>query len=80
MSKPKGMSRAEVRSNSKSSLHQMRSVGIDHVELLGSGTVGWDCAACLALKGKRLPISEVTPLPLPECDLEFCKCLYIAVP
>jgi len=35
------------------------------------------CKAALALDGKRFPKDEAPDIPLPECDAEYCRCLFL---
>lgn len=37
------------------------------------------CAAVTALAGKRFLVAseEIPPLPLPDCDVAACKCIYV---
>jgi hypothetical protein len=37
------------------------------------------CAAAAKLDGRKFPKGHVPPLPLPECDAEYCRCLYLPV-
>ena len=79
MSKYKGMSREEVRQQSSERLTEMREAGIKFVSVLGCNNHGEDCESCLAMKDQRIEIEFATPLPLPDCDKEFCKCIYLAL-
>ncbi|MCX6896312.1 MAG: hypothetical protein NTZ16_12605 [Verrucomicrobia bacterium] len=76
--KPKGMSQEEVRQQSAERLADMRAAGIEFVEVLGCNNPGEDCEACCAMRGQKIEINLATPLPLPGCDKEFCKCIYLA--
>jgi hypothetical protein len=85
MSKSKGMTREEVRQQSAERLTDMREAGIKFVSVLGSPNPGENCEACMAIMstrekdGDKIEIEFAAPLPLPDCDREFCKCCYIAV-
>ena len=35
------------------------------------------CKAALALDGKRFAKDEAPDLPLPDCDAEYCRCLFL---
>jgi len=35
------------------------------------------CKAALELDGKRFPQGEAPDLPLPDCDAEYCRCLFL---
>jgi hypothetical protein len=72
------LDRAGVVKSSEAKLNEFRLVGIEFVSILGCNNPGDDCEACLALKDRKLEIESAPPLPLPECDKKFCKCLYIA--
>jgi hypothetical protein len=78
MSKFKGFTKTEVQQQSAGRLAQMREAGIKFVSVLGCNNPGEDCEACLAMKGQKIEIEFATPLPLPDCDREFCKCIYLA--
>ncbi len=58
---------------SKQALRDIRQTRLQWVKILGCGIPGEDCAACLALKGKAVPIDSIESLPLPGCTL-VCKC------
>ena len=79
MSKYKGMSREEVRQHSTRRLDEMRAAGIKFVSVMGCNKPGEDCEACMAIKDQKIENEFATPLPLPDCDKKFCKCIYIAV-
>lgn len=72
------MRREEVRQQSIASLERMRAVGIKFVELIGAGSGIRSCAASASLRRQKIEIDFAAPLPLADCDKEFCKCLYIA--
>lgn len=72
------MTRGEVREQSERSLANMRESGIKFVEVLGCGRPAEDCEACRCMQGAKTEIEFATPLPLPDCDQKFCKCIYIA--
>jgi hypothetical protein len=54
-----------------SALERMKRSVISHVEILDVG----GCSA-IAAAPKIYPIDEVPDLPLPNCDAEFCLCVY----
>lgn len=56
----------------------MRAAGVQWVKILGCNNPGEDCAAVLALKGRKIPIDVAPSLPLPLCDKRTCKCIIIA--
>jgi hypothetical protein len=65
-------------SSDSEKLAELRRVGIQWVQVLGSGHAKRDCDACRTLEGKPMPIDEVTELPLPGCDALECCCIFIA--
>lgn len=72
------LDRAGVIKSAEARLNEMRQSGIEFVSVLGSNNPGEDCAACLAIRGKKYEIEFAPPLPLADCDKEFCKCIYLA--
>ncbi len=72
------LDRAAVIKTSEARLNELRLVGMKFIGVLGSNTPG-DCDACRSIKGQKFPIEEVPPLPLPDCQKEFCKCIYLAL-
>jgi len=66
-------------------LAEMREVGIQFVGVLGSPNAGENCEACEAIMftrekdGERFEIESAPSLPLPRCDKQWCKCLFIAL-
>ena len=44
---------------------------------MSAGNDGRTCKAALELDGKRFRKDEVPELPLPECDAEYCRCLFL---
>ena len=78
MAKYQPLTREEVQAESQARLAEMKETGIKIVSVLGCGTSD-DCEACAAMRDQRIEIEFAQPLPLPGCDKEFCKCLYIAV-
>ena len=72
------LDRASVIKVSDAKLNGFRLVGIKFVSLLGSGTLADDCKASLALQGKRKRLATAPSLPLPKCDKQFCKCIWLA--
>ena len=78
MAMSKGTTREEVREQSAASLQRMRESGIQFVELLGPGAGSRSCRASSSLRRQKIEIALAAPLPLADCDKEFCKCLYIA--
>ena len=85
MSKYKGPTRDKVAKTESARLATMRDAGISHVGILASPNPGEFCEECAAIMftrdkdGTRFEIEFAPALPLPGCDKEFCKCLYIAV-
>lgn len=67
----------ECRKYSTLRLAEMKEVGVDFVEVLGSGLPGGDCTACLAIGGVKIPIGKAPLLPLEGCDRAACKCILI---
>ena len=61
-------------------LHELRSLAdsLDVTVEVLVGNDGRDCAEVRKLKGKEFSLDTVPSLPLPNCDAEFCRCLYIA--
>jgi hypothetical protein len=53
-------------------------VGVPFWGVLPSPNAGETCAAALALNGHGFPLSKFKSLPLPECDIENCKCCLYA--
>lgn len=72
------MSREETAVRSQQGLEEIKQAGFQFVTVLGCGNPGEDCEACLAMRGQKMEIAFVGPLPLPDCDKEFCKCVYQA--
>ena len=61
-----------------SNVSQLEEAGIEHVEVLTSGT-GTDCPACMALSGKVFPIDDRPELPPVDCTcLPWCRSMFIA--
>jgi hypothetical protein len=46
-------------------------------EFISGGDDGRTCQAALELEGKRFEKGEVPDLPLPNCDAEYCRCLFL---
>ena len=72
------LDKAGVQKVSTAKLAEMREAGIKFVSVLGCNNPGEDCEACLATRDQKIEIEFATPLPLPDCDREFCKCEYLA--
>lgn len=76
MGKP--MTKEETARSSMERLESANQAGFKYVQVLGCGNPGEDCEACLAMQDQKIEIEFATPLPLPGCDKEFCKCVYLA--
>lgn len=74
------LNRAGVRKVSIAKLAEMRRVGVKFVELLlyNASCPEEECAPFQAICRKKIPIENAQPLPLPGCDKEHCKCIWIA--
>jgi hypothetical protein len=71
-------SRADVRQISAGLLADMRDGGVKLVQVVGSKNPDETCEACQAMQGLKIEIEYATPLPLPGCDKECCKCAIVA--
>lgn len=60
----------------KYELNRLKALGLKYVVIDDCGDER-DCKAVKHCK-KRWPIDEVPELPLPGCDAEYCRCMYVA--
>ncbi len=60
----------------KCELEQLKETGLKYV-IISNCNDERDCKAVGLLK-KRWLIDEVPELPLPECNAEYCRCIYMA--
>lgn len=72
------MTRRQVKSWSRQRINEIRSVGIQYVRIVGAGNTGDECEACIAVRNQSYDIALVPELPLPGCDLKWCKCVIVA--
>lgn len=56
----------------------MRAAGVEFVEVLGCGIPEDECEACRAAASMTFEIDFAPELPLPGCDLKYCKCVLVA--
>ena len=59
----------------KYELEHLKELGLKYV-LISDSNDDRDCNAIKALK-KRWLIEEVPELPLPQCNSEYCRCMYL---
>ncbi|MEJ0044475.1 MAG: hypothetical protein WDM81_20640 [Rhizomicrobium sp.] len=67
---------AVLRTGRAADLERMKAAGVKKVELLDAYG-GMGCSAVWRAR-KTYEIAEAPTLPLPHCDLDYCKCSYIA--
>ena len=72
------LNRQQVQQLSRERLAEMREAGIEFVQVLGCNHAPDECESYRAMKGLKVEIAFAPELPLPGCDLEFCKCILIA--
>ncbi|MGB8368150.1 MAG: hypothetical protein WCF71_02525 [Verrucomicrobiia bacterium] len=72
------MTKRRVTAESRRRIKEIKSVGIKHVKVLGAGNIDDECEACVAVKNESFDVEYAPELPLPGCDLKWCKCIIIA--
>lgn len=75
---PGCITKRQVTAESRRQIKQMKSVGIKFVQVLGAGNPDDECEACVAVKNQSFEVEFAPVLPLPGCDLKWCKCIIIA--
>jgi len=78
------LSKSKVKKVSTAKLRELREAGIKFVGVLGTNSSD-DCEACRAIAftrektGASINIEFAIPLPSPGCNLQYCKCIYVAL-
>lgn len=71
------MTRHQVTAESRRRIEEIKSAGIKYVKVLGAGNTDDECEACVAVRDQSFEVEFTPELPLPGCDLKWCKCIII---